>query len=448
MIWMLALALVLIVALYARTITYFNCIDDGVEMKDTLYSVPTSTPPPRFFLTVSPIKKRLWAIGVHMLNTCLVYLLIGGPACLLFAVYPINANNVAWLTGSYYSTATFLTLAAYYFIIHVPWYFSVPLSMACFGAALNATIVTISFPFVFLFANPLGLCTLIPLAFFLKGKRFTTGIAIREAFTKPANMAPDVFTLGRVVTCIKVMGHYLYLSLVPLNLCFFHTLGDRFLWDKKQREELMSVNWKFFASVAGIGVLLFAGFYVHKMFWALWFLVLISAFSQYRILGQFFCERYMYPATIGIVALLGCLPSQLYWALFGAYVLKTYLFIPAFANNCALYENGTAAEPLSPANFCNLSDWYLLAEPDLSLAGCYAQRAIKLDPTDFKPHVNMSSLFKFLGQWNHALTESKTALIKAEGNTSPLFIGMIQDQIKKIEEKIDEAASKQQANAL
>lgn len=436
--WELVLALGLIVALYAKTINYSNLIDDGVAMKDTLYVVPTSTPPPDFFKQKSPLRNRLWAIGVHMLNTCVIYLLLGGHAALLFAVFPISVNNVAWITGSYYSTATFLTLVAYYFLTHTPWFVSVPLSMALFGAALNATIVTIAFPFVFLFANPIGLCTLIPLGFFLKGKRFTTGIKIRTAFSKPPNYAPDVFNPRRVIVCIKVVAYYLYLTLVPYKLVFFHAFGNKFLFDEKQRKDLMALNPMFFASIALIGTLLLVGFLTGKLFWAFWFLVMIGAFSQFKILGQFFAERYMYPATIGIISILSGLPDTFFWALFGMYVVRTFMFIPVFRCNGTLYENGTLFEPTEAANFCNLSDWHLLIEQDLSLAGYYAQTTIRIDPHDFKPHVNMSSLFMVLKNYPFALEEAKHALRKAEGNVSEQFINIICNQIHRIKEMMGE----------
>lgn len=435
--WELVLALALIVILYWKTFGYNNLIDDGVKIEDTLYVVPTSTPPPAFFLQKSPVGFRLRAIGIHMLNTCLIYLILGEHAALLFAVYPVSVNNVAWVTGSYYSIATFFTLTAYYLLMHTPWFIGVPLSMMFFGTALNATLVTISFPFVFLFANPIGLCTLIPLGFFLKGKRFTAGIKIREAFSKPPCYVPDVFTLGRLVVCIKVVSHYLYLAIVPVKLAFFHSFGNQFLFNEKQRKDLMAANGMFFASVGLIAVFLLLGFALGKLFWALWFLVLISAFSQYKILGQFFAERYMYPATIGVIALAACLPTSAFWCLCGAYIVRTFMFIPAFRCNGTLYENGTVFESMEASNYCNLSDWHLLVEPDLSLAGYYAQRTIQIDPIDFKPHVNMSSLFMMLKQYPFALQEAQVALKKADGRVSEQFINIICNQIHRIKEMMN-----------
>lgn len=439
MIWELVVAVALIIVLYARTFSFNHLIDDGVEMKDTLFLVPTSTPGPEFFLSKPPLHKRIWAINAHILNTVLVYLILGGKAAILFAVCPICVNGVAWITGSYYSTATFLTLVSYWFLTHTPWYISAPLSMAFFGAALNATLVTISFPFLFIFANPIGLCTLFPLGMFLFGRRFTEGKKVRMAITEIPSAAKDEITPGRIACCIKVIAAYVYLAFIPVKLCFFHSMGNKFLFDEKQRKDLTSFNLTFFLSAAVISSLLILGFATGKVFWALWFLILIAAFSQYKILGQFFAERYMYPAMVGVVAILATLPDNLYWILVGMYIVRTFMFIPVFKNNRELYRNGNVQDPAEAGNWCNLSDWYLIVEPDLSLAGYYAQEAGKKNPMDYKPHVNMSTLFIYLKQYPLALKEIELAIVKAEGKERVLFMNIMHNQRAKIQGWIDEA---------
>lgn len=439
MLWELVLAIGLILALYARTISYCRLIDDVVPMRDVLYVVPTSTPAPQFFKSISPLPDRLWAIGVHILNTIIMYLLFGGHAALLFAVFPICVNNVAWITGSYYSTATFLTLVSYYFLVHTPSWLGVPLGMVFFAAALNATLVTIAFPFVFLFDHHIGLVTLIPLFFFLIGSRFQTGIKIRGTFTKPKCFVPDTITPARAIVCLKVIAYYLYLTFVPMKLVFFHAFGNKFAVDGEQRRGLFSINLMFWLSLTLLALFVYAGFLVGRGFWAIWFIVMISAFSQYKILGQFFAERYMYPAIVGFIGVVSAFPPVVIAVLFGAYLMRTHMFIPVFRSNGTLYENGTALEPTEPSNFCNLSDWHLLVEPDLSLAGYYAQKTIEIDPEDFKPHINLSSLFMTLQNYPFALAEARKGLAKAEGRTSDQFLNIIVNQIQRIQAKIDES---------
>ena len=122
--------------------------------------------------------------------------------------------------------------------------------------------------------------------------------------------------------------------------------------------------------------------------------------------------------------------------------MRTFIAIPVWRSNGKLYENGTYWEPYTAANYCNLSDWHLLCEPDLSLAGYYAQATIKLAPMDFKPHVNLSTLFMTLKQYSFALSEVKTALKKAEGNQSEEFMKIMCSQITRIEELMRAPAPK------
>jgi len=373
-----------------------------------------------------------------MLNTTMVYLIAGAKASLLFAVCPICVNNVAWITGSYYSTATFLTLGGFYVLQHSPWWAGVPFAAIAFSAALNATLVTISFPFIAIFATPLAAVYIIPLATFLFGKRFTEGKKIREGHLSSPGVLSDKFTWDRPVFCIKAIAHYLFLACFPYKLCFFHFFGFKFSQSPQYRKVWLSLNGHFWASCALIISFLGFGFVLGKLFWAGWFLVLIAAFSQYKILGQYFAERYMYPAMVGFCAVLSTIPGDFYWVVVGLYIMRTFMFIPVFSSNRELYKNGTVMDPDDSSSFCNLSDWYLVTEPDLSLAGHYAQEALKRDPEDFKPHLNMSSLFIHLKQFPFALKEAEEALRKAEGKCQPWIIDVMTNQAKRIREAMGE----------
>lgn len=433
----LILALVLIVVLYYKTVGYCHLIDDIVPMKDYLYVIPATGPQPGFYLSKPHISKRLWAIFVHMFTTFMVYLILGGKAALLFAVFPINVNNVAWITGSYYSTTAMMTLISYYFVVHIGGALGIAAGMVAFATALNCTIATIAFPFVFLFGNPIGLTMLFPLGMFLIGKRFTVGVKIRKNLIKDEHAIPDVFTPIRLVVCIKVIAQYIYLSFMPIRLCFFHFLGNRFLVNKEHRDMLQAIDKHFLASVALILAFIGLGWVTGNFFWAMWFLVLIAAFSQFKILGQFFAERYMYPAVVGFVAILAALPEPFYWILVGMYVARTYFFVPVFANNGALYENGTKQEPAEACNYVNLSDWYLVCSQNLQLAAFNIDRALALDPEDFKSNLNKSTLWIFLKNWPEAIKECDIAIEKARKRVALRFVEVIENQKKNCQGMID-----------
>lgn len=443
---LLALSLVLIGVLYWRTLSYLNLIDDIVPMSGYLYIVPQTTPVPDFHLQKSPRSLRIRAIGMHCLNTTMVYLILGGKACLLFAVFPIAVNNVAWITGSYYSCTTFLSLVAYYFLTHAAWFLGVPLAMCFFAAALNSTVATISFPFIFLAGNPIGLSLILPLIIFLKGRRFSMGKKIRESpqgAALPVLVLPDVFTYRRLALMTKVVGLYLYTCLVPLKLLFFRHFGEQCRFNPEVLKDLESFNKRFYLSLGFIGAFIGVSIYLKMFFWAAWFLVLISAFSQFKFLGQFFAERYIYPASIGIIAMLSLLPDQAYWMLVGLYILRTHFFIPVFESNKTLYENGIKLDPDEPSNYCNLSDWYLMVERNYSLAGHFIQVHTQKDPQDYKADINMASLWRILGNFPMALEHGKKAVQKGEGRAWPHTMQIMQSQLEQTERAIHDTKQKQ-----
>jgi hypothetical protein len=308
---------------------------------------------------------------------------------------------------------------------------------AVFAVALNTTIATIAFPFVFLFGNPIGLVTLVSLGGFLVGKRFTTGKKIREKGMNHEKATPDVYTLGRFAFSVKLLALYLYTALVPMKLLFFRSFGARYRIDKKVQIKMDAFDGWFFASVGLILAWIVIGFVTGKLFWAMWFLVMLAAFCQIKMLGQVFAERYMYPATVGLCAILALLPEPAFWALVGAYVMRTHIFIPAWENNKKLYENGIAQDDQEPSNFCNMGDWYLMIERDLTLAGYYIQRNMQLDPDDYKPYINFASLWRILKDYPKALHFVKIAKEKATGCAGKYIHDVIDRQIVWISRELE-----------
>lgn len=100
-------------------------------------------------------------------------------------------------------------------------------------------------------------------------------------------------------------------------------------------------------------------------------------------------------------------------------------FIPVWESNKTLYKNGELLEPTEGSNLCNLSDWYLMTEKDLTLAGHYCQRVMQVDPLDYKPHINIASVFRSMGQYELANKHVKIAKELAAGACSEHIMGVI-----------------------
>src|SRR3990167_8180993 len=112
-----------------------------------------------------------------------------------------------------------------------------------FTAALGSTITCIGIPFVFLFTGTLwGLSFSWPLVFYLFGKRFRTGFAIRDSGKK------DKVTYKKLAVMVKVTAYYIYLSLFPTKLAFFREFGFDFQRKPKVQKELESFNKNFWVA--------------------------------------------------------------------------------------------------------------------------------------------------------------------------------------------------------
>ena len=219
-------------------------------------------------------------------------------------------------------------------------------------------------------------------------------------------------------------------------MLFFSYYGSEYRTNPAVKKDMDAFNREFWAALALIGAFIALGVVVGKLFWAMWFLVLIAAFSQYKILGQIFAERYLYPASIGLLAILAMLPEQTYWCLVGLYIMRAHMFIPVFENNRELYLNGTRLDPKEPSNWCNLSDWYLMIDRELTLAGHYIQRNIQVCPKDYKPYVNFASLWRMLKNHPAAYDNIKKAKEAATGCASVYVHSIIDRQTLWIEREM------------
>ena len=237
------LIILLIWVLYLRTFNYRYIVDDWVKRDGYMYDVPLVQPPASLYRTHPAELYRCFMIGMHCFNTWFIYSLWGWAPALLFAVHPMAVWGVAWVTGNYYATTTFFCLEAYYILVHFPNVWGVLVAMPIFAAALNSTICGISFPFLFLLTGNIWGCFLfIPLIIFLKGKRFTTGMKIRDGF-KVNKPLKTPFTYKRLFLMTKVMGKYIMDCIWPRNSASSHLMGTAFLTKKRSMISTRPLTW-------------------------------------------------------------------------------------------------------------------------------------------------------------------------------------------------------------
>ena len=380
-----------IFVLYLRTWfgkdRHYYIIDDNVRRWGYLYDVPVSSPPPDFYAKRPHPWRHFFLVFTHCLNVWVISELFGWQVAMLFAFSPLSVNGTAWITGGYYAVTMFLTLTAYYFVVTFPGAFGLLTGSLFFTAALGSTITCIGVPFVFLLmGNIQGLILFFPLAMYLSGKRFRTGFNIRNMGKK------DIITYRKIAVMTKVMAYYIKLCLWPNKLAFFREFGYNYTKDEKRKKEMDSFNKLFWQSLGVIA--LFAGIgWQFSPLGVIWFLVTLAPFTQFKVLGQFVAERYLYLPQLGIYLILASALSNypiVLAVLATLYFYRSHLYIPAFRNITNLYKNGILNEPNCISNYANLGERYLHLG-QLHRALRLFQEGLKRDPMDFLCHTNLAA---------------------------------------------------------
>ena len=417
----------LVFALYYRTLGYNYIIDDIVKRGDYLYNVPMEAPPADFFHTRPSKWYRLFMIFTHCVNVTAVYAIFGWAAALLFAVHPLSVVVTAWVTGNYYATTALFTLTSFYFIQNFGLLGALA-GVTFYIAALNSTINALTFPFLFLFIHPWGLLTFAPLLAYLKGDRFTKGIAIRRSFSH--NKAVDYsFTPKRLVLMTKVVARYIHLICLPNELGFFRPFGSE-IKDKQQKYDWHhSCNHEFWISLGLCVSVAVAGLVIHPLA-TVWFFAFMLLHSQWNLTGQFFAERYCYLPMVGFCGLLGAIiqPYPIVVAIIAtAYTVRTIRYIPAWKNMECLWKNGVENFPYDAQAWNNYAQYHLnggpMAPEDINLVASWLLKAERMKPDSWEVHMNLACFYTIVNNLPLALKytkSSKALLIPKGGLTLPV----------------------------
>jgi len=453
----LVLILALVVLLYIKTINYNYVIDDNVRREGYMYDVPLVSPSVDFWNTKPSVWYRLFMIGMHCVNTSIIYMLWGWAPALLFAVHPMSVWGVAWVTGNYYATAAYFTLIAYFFIHTFPNIWGVSFAMLMFTSALNSTVCPINFPFLFLFVGqPWGLAMFFPLVMYLRGKKFNAGIKIRYDINNNVvvrNKEVQVSYVRRFALMTKVVARYTYDCIIPNRLGFFTGFGDRL----KERAEIWnnfhSFNRHFWMSLALCLSVFTAGMMINP-FGILWYFVFISIHSQFNLTGQFYAQRYCYLAIIGLCIVLGTL-LQAYpivlTVVATALVIRSSCFISMWKNVGRIWLNDLETYSNNPLVYNNLAQHYLqkdnLPPYMMNYAAFLLFKGESLDP-QWEVQMNIGCWFARMNMLDQCLEYTKRAaenLGKLENRDNE---AMIYTKLKQQVVDLEEIIEKQKQGAV
>ena len=430
---MLLLILVGVVVLYLRTIRYNYVIDDSVKRSGYYVEAPLGAPPEKLYSSRPSVSYRLFMIGMHCVNTTVIYLLWGWVPAAIFAFHPIGAWGTAWVTGNYYATTLYFMLIGYYILSVFNNVFGFLAASALYVAALNSTVSALAFPF-FLIAtgNLWGFPMLYPLFKFFTGRRFQTGYNLRSSFTREHRVKAP-FTPRRLVLMVKVMARYIYTVLFPDKMYFFSPFGENVHDNQKCYDDMHRMNQEFWTSLLVCLVVLTAGMMIHPL-GTLWFFLFTGVHTQYKIMGQFFAIRYMYTAMVGMCIVVGTAIQSfpiLLTVVLTYLILRTHFYIPAWSSMENICRNDLGQFPLSANAWNNLASHYMregITETSpswkINRLAYLIQRSYDLNPNIWEINMNVACFFAIVGQWPMCLkyTDRAIALLEpvADKPTGPL----------------------------
>lgn len=415
-----------------RTLNYNYLIDDNVRRWEYLYVVPDTAPPAEFYSSKPSPWRHLFLSITHALNVWVIYLLWGWQAAAIFAFHPIAANCTGWITGGYYSVTTFLALTAIFFLKTYPSLIGAGVASLFFTASLGGTITSIGVPFVAVLLMPYGWILFWPLFTYLFGKRFITGFKIRNEGKR------DKITWRKPAVMAKVIAYYIRITVLPNKLAFFRQMGFDYQRKESSKRELDQYNKDFVKAVAVIIAFSVIG-WQFSPFGTVWFLLTIAPFSQFKLLGQFIAERYLYLPNIGLALIIAAALKPFPYAftvLLTLYIYRYHLYIPAFKDIESLYKNGIRNYPECVANYCNLGERFLhIKEPLRGLR--LFEKALKMDPDCFLAHCNIAAYWITVKNLERAEVKTRDALRTAmdPSNVKTVLGGQLKSIVEHIERK-------------
>lgn len=403
----LLLIIVAIFVLYWRTNDYYYLIDDIVRRWGFLLEIPEVSPNPNFF-AIKPSKfKHLFLTCTHAINCSLIYFLWGWKASLIYAVFPLCVSCTAWITGGYYQITTFFTLTTFYFLFNFTGLTGVMLAAVFFTAALGSTINCIAIPFIFIVHKPLiGLALFWPLAFYLFGRRFQIGFRKRDIGKS------DPITWRKSAVVPKVLAYYIKKVVFPLKLSFFQEYGFEYGKNPKVQKDLEAFDKTFWVSLLIIAAFTTFGFLTSPLGLMI-FMAGLLPFTQWKVLGQFVAERYLYLPLVGWAMMLSVFPAWIIIPLAIAYAYRSHKYIPAFKNIETLYENGIKNHPKCISNYVNLAERKLHTNK-LFDAYKLLKQGLDMDPNSFLCHANLAAYWLAINNAEKGKYHTEMAMATSE----------------------------------
>jgi len=163
---------------------------------------------------------------------------------------------------------------------------------------------------------------------------------------------------------------------------------------------------------------------------------MIAPFSQFKVLGQFIAERYVYLPSIGWYVILGTALMSYpiaFWAVVALYAIRTHLYIPAYERIETLYEDGMKNDPKCLANYANLGERYIHTGR-LQEGKAVLQKGIEIDPDNFLCYTNTAAYWVQVRDLQRGLYYTEKSIELGRKKSSWFIVRAMQEQYRNLKE--------------
>lgn len=387
-----------------------------------------------------PFKHHIISLALFYTNLILVYIFISKLlnqevafyTVLLFTVYPIASQPVAWISGYGYALSlSCILLTLITSLLDIPIIATLVL-IPLFSYIACAGLMTGCFlPIILACLGKYDcsvLSALVGVPFFYKqGNEF---ISLRFSEFRKQNMSRSTFiTWKKIFVVVKTLYYYIKLAIFPRSLGLFH------VWGYHYNDELERPNLMFLLGVAtlsAIGVAFYYGSNEIRLA-IIWFFTFLIPFSNVVTGQQFISDRYIFIPGLAVCFLIAYLlgNTYIYYLILGAFLVRTTSHLPTFRNKIAFYESNFHNFPKSEVSLGNLGV-ELRNVGYMGWAVDIWRKASEINPDYSVAWYNLHSAFKSGG----ALELSRDALEKCCKSKLQSFPEMWKEELKQLDNYI------------
>ena len=407
---------------------------------------------------MSPVAYRSVNIIVHMINVCIVYLLLqkminretGIIAAMLFAVHPILIESVTWISGGTYSKAALFFLVSFYLFInsnrlkmlYVSSLIFFVLSLLTSEKLIPMSILFIVYDWTYNenFKKKIFLKNFIYILIsFIFGLIWINMLSQRQLEISQIsyNLVDRSIGYSTFEQIIIAISEYFRLIIWPSNLSIYHT-ELFFTYMQYMARAFVVITFVFVIFIAlgklkgGFRFLMhwkklpLPGHQLSKgiFFWGVFFLTSIGVTVTLVSLGiaWIVAERYVYLGSIGIFAIIGLLLDRIsrnesmrvfVYTVFAVAILvlsiRTIIRNQDWKNEDTLWIATAKTSPSSPNTHNNMGDVYSRHQ-DFENAIKEFSRAIEINSRYADAYHNRGVAYQNIGDFARAMKDFETAL--------------------------------------